>query len=93
MDKSTNASPIVPAPPPARELVRPSALIAALAAELRATAARKLFSLASIKPAPVAVPGVSTRITSRRTIFLPGPGSSICSQIATLCPARINRAM
>jgi hypothetical protein len=51
---------------------------------LRATAARKLFSFGSTSVAPVAVPGVNTRITSRRTIFLPGPGSSICSQIATL---------
>ena len=48
------------------------------------------------RPAPrtsVAVPGVMTRDTSRRTSFLPGPGCSICSQIAILYPARISRAM
>ena len=42
---------------------------------------------------PVAVPGVSTRMTSRRTSFLVREGSSICSQMATLWPARIRRAM
>ena len=63
------------------------------AARLRETAARKLFSLDSTSELAVAVPGVSTRITSRRTIFFPGPGSSICSQMATLWPARISRAM
>src|SRR5208337_2262811 len=30
--------------------------------------------------------------TSRRTSFLPGPGCSICSQMATLKPARMRRA-
>ena len=30
-----------------------------------------------------AVPGVRTRVTSRRTIFLVSLGSSICSQMAT----------
>ena len=73
--------------------VPPTAAAATLAAALRATAARKLFSFASTSELPVAVPGVSTRITSRRTSFLPGPGSSICSQMATLCPARISLAM
>ena len=57
------------------------------------TAARKLFSRASRTATSVAVPGVMTRKTSRRTSFLPGPGCSICSQMATLKPARIRRAM
>ena len=60
--------------------------------ELRATAARKLFSRASRTATSVAVPGVITRTTSRRTSFLPGPGCSIWSQIAILKPARMSRA-
>jgi len=53
------------------------------AEEFWATAARKLFFAGrSRRRRRWAVPGVMTRVTSRRTSFLPGPGCSICSQMA-----------
>ncbi len=61
------------------------------------TAARRLEPRASSRPSSVRVPGVTTRTTSRRTTdleprFLASAGFSICSQTATLKPARISLA-
>src|SRR5438270_3752362 len=49
----------------------------------RTTAARKLFS-SELRDESAAVPGVTTRVTSRLTNFLANRGSSTCSQMATL---------
>ena len=57
-----------------------------------ASAARKLFS-SDPSDESAAVPGVTTRVTSRRTSFFASRGSSICSQIATLNPLRISFPM
>src|SRR5712675_744836 len=57
------------------------------APDARASAARKLFSSEPTLES-IAVPGVSTRVTSRRTSFVAALGTSICSQIATLNPLR-----
>ena len=45
------------------------------------SAARKLFC-STLSEESIAVPGVRTRVTSRRTIFLVSLGSSIWSQMA-----------
>ena len=57
----------------------------------------RLAPRASSKPSSVRVPGVTTRVTSRWTTdleprFLASAGFSICSQTATLKPARISLA-
>ena len=62
-----------------------------------AMAASRLAPRASKRPSSVSVPGVTIRTTSRRTMdfdprFLASAGSSICSQTATLNPARISLA-
>ena len=53
------------------------------------TAARKLFPRASRHSSLKTSPGVTTSVTSRRKIPF-WPGSSICSQMATLHPCRIS---
>ena len=53
------------------------------------TAARKLFS-SELSDESAAVPGVTTRVTSRRTSFFASRGSSTWSQTATLYPRRIS---
>ena len=63
-----------------------------------ATAASRLAPRASSRDSSVRVPGVTTRTMSRRTTafdprFLASDGSSICSQMATLKPWRISRAI
>ncbi len=63
----------------------------------RAIAASRLAPRASSRPSSVRVPGVTMRTTSRATIdldprFLASAGLSICSQTATLKPARISLA-
>ena len=93
VERSTKANPIVPAAALPREVARPPAPAANSPPTPVPPPLGNYSPSARPTPAPVAVPGVSTRITSRRTIFFPGPGSSICSQIATLWPARISRAM
>ncbi len=55
------------------------------------TAARKLFSGPPRIRSLTTVPGVTTRVTSRRTSPLANRASSIWSQIATLYPFRIRR--
>ena len=62
-----------------------------------AMAARRFAPRASSRPSSVSVPGVTTRTTSRWTTdfeprFLASAGFSICSQTATLKPARISLA-
>ena len=57
------------------------------------TEARKLFSRGSSTCESMAVPGVTTRVTSRLTSFLATRGSSIWSQIATRKPRRMSLAM
>ena len=61
-------------------------------AGLRNRGARKLFS-SELNDESAAVPGVTTRVTSRRTSFLAMRGSSTCSQMATLNPLRISFEM
>jgi len=61
-------------------------------AAVTATAQRKLFS-SEPSCESAAVPGVTTRVTSRRTSFLVSLGSSTWSQMATLYPLRMSLEM
>ncbi len=77
--------------------VESSALATAAMPPRTAMAARRLAPRASSRPSSVRVPGVTMRTTSRRTTDLAprlraSAGSSICSQTATLKPARISLA-
>ena len=77
--------------------VESSTLATAATPARTATAARRLEPRASSRPSSVRVPGVTTRTRSRRTTdfdprFLASAGFSICSQTATLKPARISLA-
>ena len=47
---------------------------------------RRVLTPRASRFSSTSVPGVTTRTTCRSTIFLPLPGSSICSQMATLYP-------
>ncbi len=49
----------------------------------RTCEAREVIVAFGARAGSIAVPGVRTRVTSRRTIFLVSLGSSICSQMAT----------
>ena len=53
----------------------------------------KLFRPSSSMDESITVPGVTMRMMSRSTSPLAVAGSSICSQIATLYPLAISRAM
>ena len=56
------------------------------------TAAMKLFVVSSSNPSSVTVPGVTMRVTSRRTSPFASFGSSTWSQSAAVFPARISFA-
>ena len=61
--------------------------------EAAETAQRKLLRPSSSMEEAMTVPGVMTRMMSRSTSPLAVAGSSVCSQMATLYPLAMSRAM
>ncbi len=91
------ATPSLPTRQHSTSPVEISTLATAACPARNATAARRLEPRASSRDSSVRVPGVTTRTTSRCTTdleprFRASAGSSICSQTATLKPARISLA-